>query len=81
MGTLIVLFASEDVSIIVPIMTALIGAAFGAVSGYLAYSATGGKRDFTSSTGVVARSYEVICQAAVAEDARNLLGRLALRNG
>lgn len=81
MGTLIVLFASEDVSIIVPIITALIGAAFGAVSGYLAYSATGGKRDFTSSTGVVARSYEVICQAAVAEDARNLLGRLALRNG
>lgn len=81
MGTLIVLFASEDVSIIVPIVTALIGAAFGAVSGYLAYSATGGKRDFTSSTGVVARSYEVICQAAVAEDARNLLGRLALRNG
>lgn len=81
MGTLIVLFASEDVSIIVPIITALIGAAFGAVSGYLAYSATGGKRDFTSSTGVVARSYEVICKAAVAEDARNLLGRLALRNG
>ena len=81
MGTLIVLFASEDVSIIVPIITALIGAAFGAVSGYLAYSATGGKRDFTSSTGVVARSYEVICQASVAEDARNLLGRLALRNG
>ena len=81
MGTLIVLFATEDVSIIVPIMTALIGAAFGALSGYLAYSATGGKRDFTSSTGVVARSYEVICQAAVAEDARNLLGRLALRNG
>jgi hypothetical protein len=81
MGTLIVLFASDDVSIIVPIITALIGAAFGAVSGYLAYSATGGKRDFTSSTGVVARSYEVICKAAVAEDARNLLGRLALRNG
>jgi len=81
MGTLIVLFASDDVSILVPIITALIGAAFGAVSGYLAYSATGGKRDFTSSTGVVARSYEVICQAAVAEDARNLLGRLALRNG
>src|SRR4028118_1547672 len=65
MGTLIVLFASEDVSILVPILTALIGAAFGAVSGYLAYSATGGKRDFTSSTGVVAKSYEVVCQAAV----------------
>jgi hypothetical protein len=29
----------------------------------------------------VATSYEVVCQAKVAEDARNLLGRLALRNG
>ena len=59
----------------------LVGAAFGALSGSMAYAATGGKRDFTSRSGVVATSYEVVCQAKVAEDARNLLGRLALRDG
>jgi uncharacterized membrane protein len=80
-GGVMLLFGGNDVSIVVPIITALIGAAFGALSGSMAYAATGGKRDFTSRSGVVATSYEVVCQAKVAEDARNLLGRLALRNG
>jgi uncharacterized membrane protein len=80
-GGVMLLFGGNNVSILVPIITALIGAAFGALSGSMAYAATGGKRDFTSRSGVVATSYEVVCQARVAEDARNLLGRLALRNG
>ena len=80
-GSVVLIFGGNDVSALVPVVTALIGAAFGALSGALAYAATGGKRDFTSSTQVVATSYEVLCQAAVAEDARNLLGRLALRDG
>jgi uncharacterized membrane protein len=80
-GGVMLLFGGNDVSIVVPIITALIGAAFGALSGSMAYAATGGKRDFTSRSGVVATSYEVVCEAKVAEDARNLLGRLALRNG
>jgi Heat induced stress protein YflT domain len=80
-GGVVLLFGGSDVSIIVPLITALIGAAFGALSGSMAYAATGGKRDFTSRSGVVATSYEVVCQAKVAEEARNLLGRLALRNG
>jgi uncharacterized membrane protein len=80
-GGVMLLFGGNNVSILVPIITALIGAAFGALSGSMAYAATGGKRDFTSRSGVVATSYEVVCQAKVAEDARNLLGRLALRNG
>jgi hypothetical protein len=80
-GGVLLLFVGTNVSIVVPIITALIGAAFGALSGSMAYAATGGKRDFTSRSGVVATSYEVVCQAKVAEDARNLLGRLALRNG
>jgi hypothetical protein len=80
-GGVLLLFGGTNVSIVVPIITALIGAAFGALSGSMAYAATGGKRDFTSRSGVVATSYEVVCQAKVAEDARNLLGRLALRNG
>ena len=80
-GSVVLIFGGEDANLLVPIVTALIGAAFGALSGTLAYSATGGKRDFTSSTQVVATSYEILCQPAAAEDARNLLGRLALRDG
>jgi len=80
-GTVVMLFGGSEVSLLLPLLTALVGAAFGAGSGWAAYAATGGKRDFTSNTGVVARSYEVVCKAAVAEDARNLLGHLALRDG
>lgn len=80
MGALLVLFGS-NVSVLVLLVAAAIGAAFGAGSGYLAYAATGGKRDFTSNTGVVARSYEVVCDPQFSEDAANLLGRLALRDG
>jgi uncharacterized membrane protein len=81
LGTVVILFGGDQVNLLVPVLTALVGAAFGALSGHLAYSATGGKRDFTSTSGVVATSYEVLCQARFAEDARNLLGRLALRDG
>jgi hypothetical protein len=81
-GAVVSLFGGNATSfLIVGLFTLLIGAGFGAITGMLAYSATGGKRDFTSRSGVVATSYEVLCDARVAEDARNLLGRLALRDG
>jgi hypothetical protein len=79
-GAVVSLFGSSEGSFVVPIFTALVGAGFGALSGAMAYAATGGKRDFTSTSGVVATSYEVLCQAKFAEEARNLLGRLALRD-
>ncbi len=81
MGAVVSLFGGDNATFVVPVITALIGAGFGALSGSLAYAATGGKRDFTSRSGVVATSYEVLCQANVSDDARNLLGRLALRDG
>lgn len=80
-GAVVSLFGSSEVSLLVPVVTALIGAGFGALSGAMAYAATGGKRDFTSKSGVLATSYEVLCHAHVADEARNLLGRLALRDG
>ncbi|MBA2699332.1 MAG: hypothetical protein H0U61_11275 [Nocardioidaceae bacterium] len=79
MGALLMLFGGGDVSLLVPIFAAVVGAGVGALSGVLGYAATGGKRDFTSSTQVVATSYELLSQPQVADDARNLLGRLALR--
>ncbi|MBA2772483.1 MAG: hypothetical protein H0U36_00325 [Nocardioidaceae bacterium] len=79
MGALLTVFGGGDVSLWVLIFAAVFGAGVGALSGMLGYAATGGKRDFTSSTQVVATSYELLCQPQVAEDARNQLGRLALR--
>jgi hypothetical protein len=55
-----------------------IGAAFGAVMGYLGYSVAKGRRDFTSSSQVVARRYDVLCQPRTAEQARELLSRMEL---
>ncbi len=81
MGVLLTLFGGDDVSLLVPLIAGVVGAGIGALSGMVGYAATGGKRDFTSSTQVVATSYELLCQSQVAEDARNLLGRLALRDG
>jgi hypothetical protein len=80
-GAVVSLFGGNAATFLIAVVTALIGAGFGALSGLLAYNATGGKRDFTSRSGVVATSYEILCEARVAEDARNLLGRLALRDG
>jgi hypothetical protein len=80
-GAVVSLFGGNAATFLIAIVTGLIGAGFGAVSGWMAYSATGGRRDFTSHSGVVAMSYEVLCEVRVAEEARNLLGRLALRDG
>ncbi len=55
-----------------------IGAGFGAVMGYLGYSVTHGRRDFTSASQVVARRYDVLCQPKTAEQARSLLSRMEL---
>jgi hypothetical protein len=52
---------------------------FGAVFGLIGYAATGGRRDFTSNSQIVARRYEVLCQHQHAEGARDLLARLSLK--
>ena len=57
----------------------LIGLVFGAVFGAVGYSATRGKRDFTSTSQVVASRYDVLCHPQVAEQARAELARLSLR--
>jgi len=81
MGTLVMLFSGEDATLLAPLVGLVVGAVVGALTGLMGYAATGGKRDFTSNSGVVATSYELVCQPKVAEEARNLLGRLALRDG
>ncbi|CAM3880577.1 general stress protein [Janibacter anophelis] len=56
--------------------TVLIGAAFGAVWAWLGYRSTGGQRDFTSVSQVVASRYEVLTEHKHVHAARELLAEL-----
>ena len=51
----------------------LIGGAFGLLFAILTYSFSRGKRDFTSTSQIVASSYAVLCRAEQAHKARELL--------
>lgn len=44
------------------LMTVVFGAVFGAIWAFVGYSLTGGQRDFTSVTQVVATKYEVLTE-------------------
>lgn len=61
------------------VVAALIGAIFGLIFGLVSYRATGGRRDFTSRSQVVAGQYDVTCAPEQAEDAKNLLIKLGWR--
>lgn len=54
----------------------LFGAAFGMLFGVISYAATGGRRDFTSTSQIVATEYAVLCLAEQAGAARHLLQQL-----
>jgi heat induced stress protein YflT len=57
----------------------LIGAAWGAVFGAIAHSATGGRRDFASRSSLQAGQYAVTTDPEVADQARSLLVQLNWR--
>ena len=79
-GTLLGLFSDSGTSFVVLLLSGVAyGAIFGAVFGFIGYAATGGRRDFTSNSQIVARRYEVLCQHQHAEGARDLLARLSLK--
>ncbi|HYJ69746.1 MAG TPA: general stress protein [Nocardioidaceae bacterium] len=79
-GAVLALFASESNNwLLLVVMTVIAGAVFGAVMGIIGYAMTGGKRDFTSTSSVVATTYDVLCQYQHAEEAQNLLTKLAWR--
>jgi hypothetical protein len=62
-----------------PIVVGLVsGLVFGVVFAAAGYGATRGRRDFTSASQIVAGRYDVLCQPRHAEQARDLLGKLAL---
>ncbi|NDL57394.1 hypothetical protein F7O44_09955 [Phytoactinopolyspora sp. XMNu-373] len=79
-GLLLSLFTDEGWGTII-IMSMAWGAVFMMIFGAVGYAFTGGRRDFTSKSVIVASKYEIYCQHQHAEDARNHLARLSLRTG
>lgn len=54
----------------------VLGAIAGAVLGFAAHTATGGRRDFSSMTGIAATRYEVLVDPGAADEAERLLAQM-----
>jgi hypothetical protein len=82
-GLLLMWFSSSTGGSSTTLMAAIfIGAAFGMLFSVISFSFTGGKRDFTSASQIVASSYALLCAAAEANKARNLLQEIGgVRSG
>lgn len=77
---LVSLFARTGGGVTALVLAGLLyGAVFGAVFGAMAYAMTGGRRDFTSRSAIVAGRYDVVADPEVADEAKNLLIKLAWR--
>jgi hypothetical protein len=77
-GVLLSLFASKNTNGFGLVIAALLyGAVFGAIFGFVGHALSGGKRDFTSRSKIVASSYDVHCTWAEADKARELLARMS----
>jgi hypothetical protein len=75
-GLLLSLFGGTSGSGFPLFAAILIGAAFGMLFGVISYAFTGGRRDFTSTSQIVASEYQVLCADEQAHAASQLLDRL-----
>jgi hypothetical protein len=79
-GLLLGIFSTSGTAWLGALLLGLvIGLVFGTVFAALGYSATRGRRDFTSTSQIVAGRYDVLCNPAHAEEARAMLARFSLR--
>ncbi|GAA4675313.1 general stress protein [Gordonia humi] len=77
LGILISFFSSDNIW--VPVVYGIVaGMVFGLISAAIPYAASRGQRDFTSSMQLVAGRYDVLCDPKTAEQARDMLAKLAL---
>ncbi|NTW40605.1 MAG: hypothetical protein HGA44_12085 [Cellulomonadaceae bacterium] len=72
-GLLLSLFATTDSASIAILPAIAIGAAFGILFSVISYAFTGGRRDFTSSSQIVASTYALLCHDEHAAKARAVL--------
>src|ERR671916_275731 len=75
-------FATQAGAGVIPILVGVAtGAVFGTVFAAAGYASTRGRRDFASASQLVAGRYDVLCQPRHAEQARDLLAKLAMGPG
>lgn len=78
-GVMLAIFASGGTSAVGVVIAGLLyGVVFGAIFGFVGHTLSGGKRDFTSRSRIVSSRYEIVCQWAQADSAREVLTRLRL---
>jgi hypothetical protein len=78
-GLFLGIFAERETSWLWLVLWGLIwGALAGALFGWISYRSMGGRRDFVSSSRLVAARYDVLVDPRYAERARNIVGRLSL---
>lgn len=70
---------SEGSTLVMLLPALVIGAAFGMLFALVSYAFTGGKRDFTSSSQVVASRYALLCEQSRVGEAMRLLGEAGIR--
>jgi hypothetical protein len=75
-GTLYLLFGSPNNGAQLG-TSVVLGAVFGMLFGVASYGLSGGRRDFTSTSQIVASEYEVLCMPEYADRARDLLHQLS----
>lgn len=74
-GLILGLFAEPGGWLPLIVTALLLGAAFGVVWGVTGYAFTGGRRDFSSVTQVVATKYELLVEHKLLAQAQELLAR------
>lgn len=75
-GLLLSVFAAGNYHVLVLMLSVL---AYGAVFGFAGHALSGGRRDFSSRSQIVAARYDVVAETEAAEEARTVLIKLAWR--
>lgn len=76
-GLLLSMFSNAEGMALAPILIGLVvGIGFGVAFAAVSYASTRGRRDFSSSSQLVAGRYDVLCQPRNAEQGRDLLAKL-----
>ncbi|QRY63563.1 magnesium transporter [Gordonia sp. PDNC005] len=77
-GALVGFFSQGDNGWTPILFGVIAGMVFGLISASIPYAASRGQRDFTSTMQLVAGRYDVLCDPKKAEQARDMLARLAI---
>ncbi|WP_291314789.1 general stress protein [Corynebacterium sp. UBA2622] len=76
-GLLFALFSTPGEGWGVAVWALLIGAVFGLIFAAIGYALTGGRRDFSSATAIVAGHYDVLCDPSTAPRARDAIAQMS----